>query len=72
MKSQLTVPMRLHPGTVSVTGKDQHQLILPDNCAGILFVFKSKAAAKQYCVDCGWGANTNLMHVEANEEDEEP
>ena len=58
---QPVIAMRLHRGYVKIdTYPDsiEVQMGLPKGCGGILFVFESKKAARDY-----WGKDTELMPI---------
>ena len=52
------VALNVHKGEISVCGK-KDKIILPPGCEGILFVFESKKAARDY-----WGRNVKLTRLE--------
>jgi len=57
------IAMKLHTGGVKLSTSPEPiigKMGLPDGCTGILFVFNSKKAARDY-----WGKNVELKEIEA-------
>jgi hypothetical protein len=57
MKHQV-VAMKLHDGKIEYPG-GCGKMTLPKGCVGLLFVFESKKAAREF-----WGNNAELLRVE--------
>ena len=57
--SKRYIALQLHNGEISVAGGEQ-KVRLPDKCVGILFVFKTKTAARKY-----WVRNVKLIELES-------
>ena len=57
-KDEIYLALRLHSGKVSVTGVEI-DMKLPEGCEGIMFVFKTKTAARKY-----WGKKVGLIGFE--------
>lgn len=58
------IEMHIHPGRMSINGEEV-QASLPEDCVGILFVFKTKEAAKKFR-----GEVANCIPIEEVESEE--
>jgi hypothetical protein len=56
---QPVISLKLHPGKVSIDGKGENKINLPEGCIGVMFCFESKKAAREY-----WGKNIALVRIE--------
>jgi len=58
------VAMMKHPGWISLDGSQPMKMMLPEGCTGMLFVFKTKKAAREY-----FGKKVELMPIQAVEKE---
>ena len=58
------IAVSLHPSHITLDG-EKTEIELPDKCIGIMFVFKTKTAARKY-----WGKNVELIQIESETNNE--
>jgi hypothetical protein len=63
MAKHLVASMRIHPGRIHLEGIEV-PMKLPKGCEGILLVFESKKAAREY-----WGKDVHLVRIERNKKE---
>ena len=58
-KETIYLAMKLHPGTLKISGIEMPSVTLPPGCVGLILAFKTKTAACKFM-----GIDTKLKEME--------